>query len=82
MSKKKRKEIIDELSKHQIDCPICDFPLALIVKSNFFAIQVDHVIPKSLGGIDDISNYRLAHKICNQIRGNKSPEWKLANLWQ
>lgn len=30
----------------------------------------DHIIPKSLGGTDDISNLALAHKLCNSKRGN------------
>lgn len=30
----------------------------------------DHIIPRSVGGTDDISNLALAHKICNSKRGN------------
>ena len=31
----------------------------------------DHVIPRSRGGTNDISNQRGAHKICNELRGNR-----------
>lgn len=31
--------------------------------------SVDHVIPKADGGADDMSNYRLAHFLCNARRG-------------
>lgn len=30
----------------------------------------DHIIPRSLGGTNDISNLALAHKLCNSKRGN------------
>jgi 5-methylcytosine-specific restriction endonuclease McrA len=30
----------------------------------------DHVIPRSFGGRDNLRNYRLAHQICNNERGN------------
>jgi hypothetical protein len=33
---------------------------------------VDHIIPHSLQGITEISNGRLAHKLCNISRGNKN----------
>lgn len=33
--------------------------------------SVDHVIPRSLGGPDDIDNLRLAHWGCNRNRGNR-----------
>lgn len=31
----------------------------------------DHVIPRSLGGPNRMSNYKLAHKECNVLRGNE-----------
>lgn len=36
--------------------------------------SVDHVIPRSHGGSDDIDNLRPAHMLCNATRGNKSIE--------
>ena len=33
----------------------------------------DHIIPRSKGGPDHKSNYRLAHKRCNSKRGNPEP---------
>ena len=31
----------------------------------------DHIIPRSKGGIDDISNYLTMCKLCNEAKGNK-----------
>lgn len=33
--------------------------------------SVDHVIPRSLGGTDDLDNLRPAHYGCNAKRGNR-----------
>lgn len=33
--------------------------------------SVDHIVPVSLGGKDQWDNVRLAHRICNSLRGNK-----------
>ena len=32
--------------------------------------SVDHVLPKNKGGKKELSNLRLAHRICNSLRGN------------
>lgn len=31
----------------------------------------DHILPRSNGGIDDISNYQTMCKLCNEAKGNK-----------
>ncbi len=35
---------------------------------------VDHVVPRSRGGSNDVANLRLAHRRCNGRRGNHLPE--------
>ena len=34
-------------------------------------VSVDHVLPRSRGGSDDIENLRPAHLTCNVRRGNR-----------
>lgn len=41
-----------------------------IICGNYYP-SIDHVIPLSKGGTDDWSNLKLAHRICNTIKGNK-----------
>lgn len=35
-----------------------------------WAPTLDHIVPRSLGGSDDVENLRLAHRWCNSARGN------------
>ncbi len=48
-------------------CGICTVPM---LRSELPTTHIDHVIPWSLGGIDDLENLRVAHDICNIRRGN------------
>jgi 5-methylcytosine-specific restriction endonuclease McrA len=37
------------------------------------ATTLDHVIPTSRGGTDDLTNLQLAHYKCNNIKANRLP---------
>lgn len=49
-------------------CGICNQPI-----TNMKEATIDHIIPLSKGGIDDITNMQLAHSDCNQLKGNLMP---------
>jgi len=31
---------------------------------------LEHILPTSLGGKEDMSNYSISHDLCNHLRGN------------
>lgn len=37
------------------------------------ATTVDHVVPRSRGGSDELTNLAAAHAGCNYARGNRTP---------
>ena len=44
---------------------------------------IDHLIPRTYGGIDDIANCVLAHRRCNQRKGDRLPTaWEIEQLLQ
>lgn len=49
-------------------CPLCEN--ALFQGED---VEVDHIIPISLGGSDSLDNVQIVHWICNREKGNKSP---------
>lgn len=54
------------------DCTICREPLdrGIRVVNHPRAISFDHVVPRSRGGLTQPGNLRLAHRVCNSLRGN------------
>ena len=55
--------VIAELKKRDdAICPLCNLPLANEL------IEVDHITPKAMGGLDEMSNIRLVHLTCHKLR--------------
>ena len=46
-------------------CELCG------IKADDKALEVDHVVPKSLGGADDLTNYQALCYSCNASKGNR-----------
>lgn len=67
-------------------CWLCNQPVPQDVKRRSkLAATRDHVVPRSHGGPDTADNLRLAHRKCNQGRGNRQirvpkqkSDWKKA----
>ncbi|KZN99709.1 GmrSD restriction endonuclease domain-containing protein [Pseudobacillus badius] len=47
-------------------CPLCQSTLSEIDE-----IEVDHIVPLSVGGRDGIGNLQITHKICNREKRNR-----------
>lgn len=56
----------DIVQRDGLSCGICGIDVDLTLKHpHRMSRSVDHIIPWSLGGEDDMSNYQLAHLSCN-----------------
>ena len=55
------------------NCHLCNEPVdTLLPRNNRFGATIDHVIPISKGGLDELDNLKLAHWICNIRKGNRT----------
>ena len=53
-------------------CRLCNTAIDLsLARNSRFGATIDHIVPLSLGGSDDIENMQLAHWICNIRKGNR-----------
>lgn len=53
-----------------VRCPLCGAWLDYEQGRRPNSAEVDHIMPYSLGGSDDINNVRIICRKCNQSRGN------------
>jgi 5-methylcytosine-specific restriction endonuclease McrA len=57
------------------NCAICNQPIDLTLKrTSSMGLTVDHWIPLSKGGSDEMSNLRPAHWTCNRKKSDKLPK--------
>jgi 5-methylcytosine-specific restriction endonuclease McrA len=64
----KRRRFLQLFRKQKGLCAICGHAMDLDKKGPR-AGNLDHILPKSLGGSNRIENLRATHKYCNQQRG-------------
>lgn len=54
-------------------CQLCGNPMSRAYsRDDDWSPTLDHIIPRSRGGSDDLGNLRSAHMWCNAARGNES----------
>lgn len=70
-----RNKIRARVIREEMICWLCELPVDKdLPPGQPGSPEVDEVIPVSLGGSPyDRSNCRLAHRLCNQKRGNRPP---------
>lgn len=66
------------LLKYGKNCHICHFPINMSAPRRSgmgigweYGLNIDHVIPISMGGNDTIENVRPAHVLCNIRKGSR-----------
>ncbi len=64
-----RKRLLVQVRGVQLQCGLCHGPIASLEEAT-----QDHVIPISQGGPDTLANIELAHRTCNELKGNALPE--------
>jgi 5-methylcytosine-specific restriction endonuclease McrA len=63
------------VEKYGSDCHICQTPIDLeLPRTHKQGLTLDHVVPLSKGGVDEMHNLRPAHWICNIKKSAKSME--------
>ena len=64
-----RKRILVHVLGTELVCGLCGGPIAALEEAT-----QDHIIPISQGGPDALANVQLAHRACNELKGNALPE--------
>lgn len=64
-----RKRILVHVLGVELICGLCGGPIAALEEAT-----QDHIIPVSQGGPDALANVQLAHRSCNELKGNALPE--------
>ena len=62
MDRKKRKSLLWEKLESKI-CVLCGLPMI------YSQCNIDHIVPKILGGRNALFNLQLVHKRCNSEKG-------------
>lgn len=80
-AKRRGQRITAFMARDGSRCALCDQPLDRRLKdpTDPQYVTFDHKLPASRGGTDEPSNLRLAHRACNERRGNASDVWMNPN---
>lgn len=64
-------EIIAAYRRSNGVCGICGQPVDLTISSGPLQPTIDHIVPQTRGGSSDRVNLQLAHRVCNNRKGNR-----------
>jgi HNH endonuclease len=69
---KTRVDVVQFLIERDGDfCYLCGKSFEKLSEDHWEDYTIDHVIPKSRGGLDHVTNYKLAHFPCNQEKDDR-----------
>lgn len=64
-------EVVAARGQH---CHICQRKIDLNRSGrDLMGPTIDHILPVSMGGTNDLANLNIAHRVCNMRRGNRGP---------
>ncbi len=68
-------KVIEVYKRNGNICRICGYPMIFNLDLNDHSIfdpsEIDHIIPLSKGGSDDVENLGVAHRSCNRKKNNR-----------
>ena len=64
----KRKDLVALIKRDGLKCQLCNEDIDMS-RIGLFGVSIDHIVPRSKGGTDELENLRLTHCICNALRG-------------
>lgn len=74
MRRQRKHAVIGLLKIYGPVCQICDQPIDLALSPEHpMGLTIDHVIPLNRGGSNHFANLQLAHRLCNQRKGDALP---------
>ena len=73
MNSRRKHQKINYLLRNQGNiCKLCNKPINVALSpEHFMSVTLDHKLPRSFEGSNNIKNLQLAHKKCNLARGTK-----------
>lgn len=70
-SARRRRQLVRIIERDGLMCWICRSPVdPESSRQAADGATLDHVVPQAAGGGNELTNLRLAHKRCNQVRGH------------
>ncbi len=71
ISRTKRDKLFQKLKDNDYRCPLCNAKIYFWKKNTY---NIDHIIPKSKGGSNDVENLQYTHTKCNHLKANQDIE--------
>ncbi len=68
ISESKKQVLMKRLKTNDNRCPLCNNKIYLFKPKTF---NIDHIVPKSRGGTNNVDNLQIVHTKCNHLKSNQ-----------